>query len=227
MKKIYSKSFSELTPESSYWLGFLAADGCIYKSPAGQLSLYISLNKNDLEHLQLLKNFLKCKNKIYERKETNSYQLRIGNKKMCIDIMKYGILPRKSTIGNDLLLDIPDNMKDYFIAGYFDGDGSIFTYTKTSSYKNKNYVYKIPVVTITSNLLTSKSIISYLKTNYNFKKLSIVKNGSVYRIRWDRLTDIMEFYKLYRKSSVHLKRKISKYNMLNKTYKCVYNQEKI
>jgi len=75
--------------------------------------------------------------------------------------------------------------------------------------------------------LTSKSIISYLKTNYNFKKLSIVKNGSVYRIRWDRLTDIMEFYKLYRKSSVHLKRKISKYNMLNKTYKCVYNQEKI
>ncbi len=207
-----NNSFTNLTPISTYWLGFIAADGCVYKSRSGQLTLSIALQSRDLKHLCLLKKFLKCKNKVTKRPETKSFVLRVGNKGMCEDLMSLGVTPNKSKTNTNLLEHIPDNMKDYFIAGFFDGDGSVFAYTSVRSYKNKTYTYKRCAVTIVNNQNSLIAIIDHLKKYYNFRKLSIDKNGSIYRLRWDIPKDILEFYKLYKKSDLHLKRKMIKYN---------------
>ena len=43
------------TPESCYWAGFIAADGCLRKSGENCYSLKTSLHIQDLDHLKKLK----------------------------------------------------------------------------------------------------------------------------------------------------------------------------
>ena len=53
--------FKELNPTSAYWLGFIAADGCLYSKTN---CLRIGLNKSDDNHLKKFLKAINCDKKL-------------------------------------------------------------------------------------------------------------------------------------------------------------------
>ena len=128
--------FSKVTPENSYWAGFIAADGNISKD---NRQLTISLARKDKKHLE---NFIKDLNSNYKVHDTFSNgcpisSIYISSKKICLDLKNnFNITPAKSlTLEPPNITDI--NCIDKFIQGYIDGDGSIGLYS-SSKIKQKS-----------------------------------------------------------------------------------------
>lgn len=113
--------FSKIDSEcKAYWLGFLMADGCVYKRKNSYM-LTIGLQKGDKNHLQKFHNDISSNKKIWFSKNCIS-SLHSSNI-MCNDLIKLGCVPKKS-----LILKFPKINKElqhHFIRGYFDGDGCI------------------------------------------------------------------------------------------------------
>jgi len=115
------------TPEKAYWLGFIMADGAIYKSIRDTWSLTIGIQGRDREHLERFKSYFNLPHPIA------SIQQILGNKifpkcaiRLCShylidDLGRYGIIERKS--GQEKIDNIPKPFIRDFIRGYFDGDG--------------------------------------------------------------------------------------------------------
>lgn len=124
--------------EKAYWLGFIAADGCVYKrqeSAGGGDTLVINISAKDQELLEQLKIFMKSNANIINHVQNagfsnNSQMVKINfnSKKIVSDLINKGIVPNKS-----LVLKPPLIEKKYFLSfilGYFDGDGSIFKFNE-------------------------------------------------------------------------------------------------
>lgn len=109
------------TSKKAYLLGFLFADGNIYKN---QISLEI--NYKDIEILHLLQSELHSINKISYRKRENTEMCccRICSQKMVKDLAQYGIIPDKTHLTKHLPI-IPENYRRDFLRGLLDGDGWI------------------------------------------------------------------------------------------------------
>lgn len=125
------------TEEKAYWLGFIYADGCIYKSYSRSRDRYsyrlsISLKESDYSHLVKFNNFIQATYNKVSIKKTNykdksCCKWQINNKHLFDTLNSYGCTERKS-----LTLKFPNinifksyNLVRHFIRGYFDGDGSI------------------------------------------------------------------------------------------------------
>ncbi|MEQ3697728.1 MAG: hypothetical protein ABNH02_12350 [Pseudomonadales bacterium] len=130
-KRIYSlndQSFNEVTLESSYWAGFLAADGCIKSNGRG---FSLELQGTDETHLAKLLSFLQSNAKIAYRSMsiTNHKKLyasvNFTSKQIVDDLKKnFNITQHKS-----LTLEPPSletiNLQMAFVCGVIDGDGSV------------------------------------------------------------------------------------------------------
>lgn len=126
-RKINENYFEKIDcPKKAYWLGFIAADGYINKDNT-KLSICIK----DLEILEKfkkdtetdyaiseIKNYDKRTNKTYEE-----YSIQISNKKFIKWIVEHGITHEKTDFID--INKINMNYFSYFVAGLFDGDGSI------------------------------------------------------------------------------------------------------
>jgi len=140
-KHTFNKDFfKEETCESFYLAGFIAADGWIYEKIDSRNKKHndigISLKENDKSHLQKIQNMIKSNHKLYKRVIKNSkrnlkyndsisYTLLLYSPEYIEDLKKFGIHSNKS-----LTYNLPDHIKNHkyinsFLAGYFDGDGSI------------------------------------------------------------------------------------------------------
>lgn len=117
--------FSQInTPEKSYWIGFLYADGSI--TSQGYV-LSIALKESDKQHLLNFESFLNISEDILKyNKKTNSWRFAISRKKIYDDLVKIGFTSSKS-YDNTLNVwnNIPEEYKKDFILGLWDGDGSI------------------------------------------------------------------------------------------------------
>ena len=113
--------FSKNTPESFYWAGFIAADGCIGKHK----TVAIGLSIKDLKHLEKLRNL------IDKRKNINIYKkackLVLSSKKMVADLERFNITPRKTKTYVFPRWLVKHKLVNHFLRGYFDGDGSFST----------------------------------------------------------------------------------------------------
>lgn len=105
-----------LNPCSAYWLGFLMADGGVYRG-----ELVVNLKRGDAEHLHRFKAALSAGHPIQAHGITAS--IRIGSRALCADLAVWGCLPAKSLTLQWPKLD-PD-LEKHFVRGFFDGDGSI------------------------------------------------------------------------------------------------------
>lgn len=107
--------------EKAYLLGFLFADGNVYKN---QVTLEIQYR--DIEILHLLQKELHSSNKISYRKRDNieMCSCRICSEQIRKDLEKYGIIPDK-THKTTHLPDIPKKFLKDFLRGLVDGDGWI------------------------------------------------------------------------------------------------------
>ena len=123
------------TPKKAYWLGFICADGGINKT-GGKLSICTK----DLEILEKLKTDISCGHKIsktenYDRRSNKLYEeysIQVTNEIFVSNIIKHGVDQKKTDV-----LNFPDwldeDLYSYFIAGLFDGDGSVSYNTKKTA----------------------------------------------------------------------------------------------
>lgn len=135
----------------AYVLGLLFADGAIEDVRKSSRTCYIALTSKDKSLLGQVKHVLSSSHNLYTRKArinvfdngaylcSETYTLRIGNKKMYQDLVNLGLTPRKSL--SLRLSYIPPSHFNYFLRGYFDGDGNLSIYIQTGR--------KIPRVRIT------------------------------------------------------------------------------
>lgn len=117
------------TAEKAYWLGFLAADGCVYIRE-NNATILLNLSQKDINHLQKFKTFMNSTAEIIEYISNTGYsnnspmvKFALNSKKMAYDLVDKGITPRKS-----LTLKRPNISSEFYlpyILGYFDGDGSL------------------------------------------------------------------------------------------------------
>jgi len=119
----------------AYILGFIYADGAVEDCRESSRTCYLCLSNNDLSILEDILNVMETKQtitvrdprlmKIDDREywcKTN-YYVRIGNKVIYDDLIRLGLCPRKSLVIE--MPNVPDQYFQYFLRGYFDGDGCI------------------------------------------------------------------------------------------------------
>jgi hypothetical protein len=108
--------------EKAYWLGFIAADGCVYIG-GRQHTLSIQLQRRDQHWLERFRDIIAPGATITDNAGPNSSALSIGSQQLVKDLIMLGITPRKS-----LTLEwpkVPEFFEMAFLLGYFDGDGSL------------------------------------------------------------------------------------------------------
>lgn len=137
--------------EKAYWLGFLAADGCVLsKRPV--ISLHLS--SEDRSHLEKFRRDLDSNNPIYSLNTKNEHPacgIHIQSKEMKADLMDKGVVPRKSLILKSPQ-NVPDHLIHHWIRGYFDGDGCI--------HFSKSIVSRKRVI-----IVGTKKILEFIKSN--------------------------------------------------------------
>jgi hypothetical protein len=115
----WDESYFELidTEQKAYWLGFIAADGCVDRK-----ELRLHLSERDVEHMKEFKSAILSTHPIHYT-ANKSVTFIIGNKKIVKDLNSVGIAHRKT-----FTLEYPSiskRLNRHFIRGVFDGDGCI------------------------------------------------------------------------------------------------------
>jgi hypothetical protein len=184
-KRIYNlnhSAFSELTPESLYYGGWVLTDGNVYYPDRGQASIQLGIADRDVvENFQA---FLGTKQPITTRQRRKAhhkelYNLFVQSNQLASDLQKYfGVVPKKS-----LVIKVPDEYKEqvlysrFFLAGILEGDGS--------------YWYKItdgrlyPTVEYTSGsydmICQYRESLDYNGFDVAWKKIKVNKRTGVYQ----------------------------------------------
>lgn len=113
-------------PEFAYAIGLLTADGNLSKD-----GRHLEFTSNDI---QLVKTFKKCMNLIDVKIGTKTSgftdrrypRIQFSNARLYKWLLKIGLMPNKSKTVSKL--KIPDKYFFDFLRGYFDGDGSSYSY---------------------------------------------------------------------------------------------------
>lgn len=137
------------TPDKAYILGFLYADGSIYKGKYNQVGL--ELSEVDEEILIKIKNALNSGAPLRKRyhdksvgykNQKPSVRFVLCRNKICSDLENLGLHPRK-TFSLSLPTDkqLPRQFFKDFFRGYFDGDGCITNY-----YQGNHLKWKISLI---------------------------------------------------------------------------------
>lgn len=118
-----------LTPEAAYWIGYIAADGCIAKgqTPTSQ-RLMLECKIEDREILKKFCDFVGLRtNRISLGHKGRSCCLDIYNKNFTTFPTEYGIAMRKSYKENHIDKRILNNDELFYqyLKGYMDGDGTV------------------------------------------------------------------------------------------------------
>lgn len=131
IKKIHA--FDTLTSKSAYWLGYIAADGCITEvcgsSKVNRLMLECA--EEDGEILHKFCDFLRIRHSRISRGHHNtSLCLCLCEGRFSTFVSNYNITKQKSYKENNICKEIIDNDELFFsfLKGYIDGDGTIHTY---------------------------------------------------------------------------------------------------
>ena len=213
-KYTYNEQFFKTinTTRKAYWLGFILGDGNVYSGTHSHL--LIKLQHRDENHLQ---KFLKDINATYPIRQVragagsfapnNLYsQIQINGKKIVTDLIKYGIVPRKS-LKTYFPKQIQEKFKRHFIRGVFDADGCF--HTRPS--QGNGFV---SVVAFTGNkiLLLEIQKILIQKCKLNKTQLIEAPEGTSWRLSYSgslQTKRILDY--LYKGSTVYLDRKYQHY----------------
>jgi len=129
-KKINQDFFKKWSPNMAYVLGFFVADGCIILNKNRKKNPFIfNITSVDLKHLYKIKKALGSEHKISNKSGNSSniaHQIHFRNSVLANDLIKLGIFPRKTY--NLKSIKVPNKYFPDFVRGFFDGDGSVYTY---------------------------------------------------------------------------------------------------
>lgn len=179
------------TEERAYWLGFIMADGGVYKN-----RLTIELSEVDENHLKKFIKSIDAKNlEIKRRKNRPTVSVSISSKEIVEDLNKLGVVYNKTK--NAKMPNIEKNLIPCFIRGYFDGNG----------YITKNPKKIQTVIVIGSEELTFK--MHDILNDYKFK----IDDYETYKkLVLYKKQETLNFYDyLYSNASIFLDRKMDRY----------------
>lgn len=196
-KQLNENYFQEIDSiEKAYYLGFIFADGNIYKPKKGSHSWKLSIEIHEKDK-EILESFT-IGNKINYNPKHNSVYMCIISNKICTDLMKYNITPNKSL--TCIFPIIPQQFISHFIRGYFDGDGCI-SLNKSNNGKR---------VIIVGTELFLKDILYHSNIKGTVKKHG---TANIFELRIYKKKDITDFsdYIYQNHNNILLKRKFSKF----------------
>jgi hypothetical protein len=126
---VNSSGFVDLTTDwHAYWVGFLAADGCVFiDKKKNEARLQLGLKMSDADHVRNFQQGINTKRPVVVGNDGKRDMAKIAiNDRNLVDILaKWGIVPNKTLVMN-WPSNLPPNMVPAYIRGYFDGDGTIF-----------------------------------------------------------------------------------------------------
>lgn len=196
-------AFSELTEESCYWGGFLAADGNV----DAKQRVRIMLNYDDIGHLEKFKDFMQSTHAISSN--TNEYyrcSFEFTSAVVCKDLeSQFNIVPNKTKI-----LKFPHHLSDanmrHYLRGYFDGDGSV-----CESFSNKNSTTATLYATFCSGCPEySEDLFEYLSQHLDLGG-NLQYYGTKHQLKYCTNDAKILLSWMYKDSKVHLSRKYVKY----------------
>ncbi len=198
--------------EKAYWLGFLYADGCIYKRTfkKGSIAYNTQLKLAELQHLEKYKNSLNCGIPIKHHYNIRNgikyphYYLYISSKKLFRDLEDKGLMERKTfKLEFPTEEQVPKHLIHHFIRGYFDGDGTVSTFKRSNTKNN---------ITLSSGFVGRKDILEQFSKEILGKIKTISKKGNIYNLSFHK-KDSYTFYKyLYYDATIMLDRKKEKFD---------------
>lgn len=186
-------SFDELTEDSLYWAGFIAADGSIIQPKRSSARvLKISLAEKDRDHLVKFRQFLGSDHKITDYTNKSPFgdsrisSFSITSDYICTRLSALGV---KSSV---LSQDLTDSR--HFWRGVMDGDGSLG--------KRPERTY----ISLYGQMYTMNYYQEFLKKHLNIEA-NIHSHGSIYKIVLSSgvAGNVMDY--LYRDANVYLDRK--------------------
>jgi len=205
--------FLNVNPISSYWAGFIAADGCILSD---RKALKLKISTKDIEHLELFKKQIEANHPIKIRKQksyssikkgivkfTESCQIVLFSNRLINDLFdNFNITPRKTFTYVAPNLD-DENMR-HFLRGYIDGDGCVHVYSKIRKDRN---VPHVPVIEILGTKETLSMFLLFISKvmNTNFR-CKITKPSGCYSLRIAKKSKELGYY-LISDTDLYLRRK--------------------
>ena len=182
----FIKSFEQITSETSYWLGYLHADGCVNITKKNRKRLILECQAKDKEILYNFCNYCNINTlRIKNTKHKDTKAVRLDLYSTSFSIFPDWIQPNK-TYKQISLYDYPNNIDFYaFLNGLLDGDGTIHIG------KNDQVIFLIQepmcyeiVDRLKENLLIPSSIwIQNHPTTETLKRITIGNHKNIIFIR--------------------------------------------
>ena len=195
------------SPSKAYILGFIAADGSLVKASTGNTYyLTITIKYEDRAVLDFIQEELKSNYKLLEirkisyGKRVHHIRLQFSNKFITNDLMKYGILPKKSLAMSNIIENIPIEYRDAFIIGYFDGDGSVSFVS--NSINNKSMHIQIR---------GTRDFLSGICNHLNIPTTYIYQHDSIPQLSITHMKYIVRFFECYQHLQFYYIRKYNKF----------------
>lgn len=208
----------------AYFLGFIAADGCI----TNKNNLSINIVEDDSIILEKLKEEIGCQSHLYKTPKKigkNQVTFSMSDTTLTNSIRKYGISERKSLTMKNIIPNIPKEYRNSFILGYFDGDGfSSISYIKYTSKKtNTETHYPLLHVGFCGTEEFLLGIVDELQTDkFKIKNESGIDNLMLSSSK-DELIKIYNY--LYKNQTFFLARKHDKFIKFFKSIHLEINQD--
>ena len=192
--------FDEMNEKSSYWLGFIYADGYVRMKDNKSGELKIKLKDTDIDHIKMFLKDIECEKPIQCGIDGKSKFCKVSvySNKLVKRLFSLGCVNNKTQ--KIRLPKLKKNHMSHFIRGYFDGDGSI------SKLKNRPNSF---TVSVCSNIIFNEELIKFL----GFGKTYVYENYSV--IKFSRILEIIKFRDyIYSDAVTLLERKLNKFKQI-------------
>lgn len=204
--------FSEIrTPNQAYLVGYILGDGTLIDRKKSK-RLVLSLAEVDKQLIFDIAKELNMVNQVKFResktlREQNKFSLPISSTKICNDLIKLGITPRKT--GSERWIDFNNNNLQWaFLRGFFDADGHIRVYRREGFLKVR--------IGFTGSIFMMESILSFMKShNIGLKVNAICAKQGCYDLFFSSINDAVKIFGyLYQNGDLKLNRKFQKFSSL-------------
>lgn len=190
-KLVKDITFTSLSREAMYWIGFLAADGGITTTSN---KIYLGTVEKDKAHLEKYSKFVGIPITTVYNKRFDLYEYRVifGNKSLKEWFISIGITPVKS---KTLQLNI--NITPDTFRGILDGDGTV---TKKGN---------ISIATASEKF--KQQLLDFLEEHHIQSTHSKAKSSSVWVVRVSKISERKKLFELlYKDAPVYLERKYNR-----------------
>ena len=189
----------------AYFIGFIAADGCVQQIGSKSKSLSITIHNKDRQVLERLKAEIGCEHELMYIPSKDHIRFVLTNEYLIKDLAASGIYERKSLTMKNFLLKIPKQFRKAAILGYFDGDGSICVRYHLGKYRKQ-------AIQIRATEDVCKGIMEELKIT----PFHISFTDSIPSLCISSLKGVLQFFQIYKECDFFLQRKYEKFLLLQK-----------